>query len=416
MEHVIEDFNRDLETFVEQRQKYLMLIPCSDGDTVAVLRMLRGIEEADPADVFLSFADACNHIDAYISVCMERLREEWSLANQFAAENEKEPLPPLPEALFDGDLPAADRLIRAFDYMRAQLPPDGGHRLVWVMFPTSIGDRGGLLNLLNQLVPDDKTVQPWMRQVRLIVRDVPYDMLNRRAGLCDYPRVWERPVDLSPKAMAMAMKESLADEHCPTADKVQMMLSLAIMDTGYNRCDDALAKLDVCMGYYQSVDDKGMISLVYSCQGDVYRRKSNWVEARNHYEWSSVTAAEVEAKQQLYMSVRNLGEVNYKLKEYALSEQYYDHTDQMASHMLDPEGKADAMMWRGLAQEKQGRHDAACQSLEDAATLCRSLEMNDALVTNLGHLKRIYPKVGRDQQLDDLKRELKQLKNGGGVA
>ncbi|CAM2005878.1 tetratricopeptide repeat protein [Acanthopleuribacter pedis] len=412
MERVIADFNRDLETFVEQRHKFLMLIPCSDGETVPVLKMLRGIEEADASDVFLSFADECNHIDAYISVCMERLREEWTLANTYAGENDKDPLPELPPELFDGALPAAERLIRAFDYLRAQLPPNGGHRLVWVMCPTAIGDRGGLINLLNQIVPADKTVQPWMRQVRLIVRDVRYDLTNRRPGLCDYPRVWERPIDLSQKQMVEALDMDAKDPTKSDGERIQALLSLAIMDTGYNRTKDALFKLDYCMGYYQSVDDKPMIALVYNCMGDTYRRQNNWIEARDHYEWGVVTAADCKNNTQLYHSVRSLGDTHFKLKEYGVSEQYYDQTDQMATHLLDPDGKVDAMMWRGLSQEKQEKWQAACASFEGAATLSRNLDMNDKLQTNLGHLKRVYPRAGREDQVDGLKEELKNLKKG----
>ena len=97
--------------------------------------------------------------------------------------------------------------------------------------------------------------------------------------------------------------------------------------------------------------------------------------------------------------VQNLAAVAYEQKRYADAEEYYDGLATLKECLIDEDGKALALEWRGLSQEKQNVYEKAMLSWEEADLLCRVFELNHRHKPVLEHLRRAYRKLGMSEKL-----------------
>jgi tetratricopeptide (TPR) repeat protein len=410
MRRIFEQARRELEAFIEQRDDLLLLAACAPNDLGFVLQTLRDIEQASGTDVFLLFSDNFIRPGPFLDVAAERLREEHRTACQALAEQGREPLPPLPPALFDPSRPPAARLIEAIAFARSLVPPSGGHRLVWAMFPLEVADWEAYLQLVAALVPAGG-VRSWMRGVRLVFR-YPTEMGRLAPGLTQGPRVRVAAMNLGPADMEAGLREDLGNKQMPVEERMQALLSLAVLDYAHNRAADAHAKLNHLLGHYQQTGNKMMQAFVLNGLGDLARRQGDREKALHWYECAVPPAAEAKVAIVLSSIVRNLAEVNYERGRYADAEQYFDQLDKLAAVTLDANCKARALEWRGLCQEKQNALDRATQSWETAAVFCRNT-WRPGLRANLEHLARVYQQQRRRDKLTAVQTELVGLEKGG---
>lgn len=408
MEQLFQDTRQGFADFVEQRRDLMQLIESSENDVPIVLKILRDVEQSSPSDVFLLFADPFHHPGAFVDMVMERLREEHQIAADWLKEQQKETIAAPPEALFDSNGDPVERLIGAIKYSRSLLPCCGGHRLVWVLFPTEVGDKHGWYELMENLAPH-QGVQPWMRNVRLMVRDLP-KCQRLRHGLVEAPRVQWMPVDFSAAALEQANVNQMEDESMPMEKRMHALLQLAQRDYAYNRSKQAVDKFNRLLGYYQSTEDHGMQALVLNSLGDVHQRNNQLPRAQHYYECAVHEVTQSNNHVVFYTIVKNLGDVHFKQKQYAEAEQCYAHAETLATHLLDAEGKAQMLEKQGLTREKIKDHGGAVGFWETAVTLCRNCTMDGLLEVNLKHLKRGYKSLKQRDKAAALDQELLLLK------
>ena len=91
------------------------------------------------------------------------------------------------------------------------------------------------------------------------------------------------------------------------------------------------------------------------------------------------------------------------------AEQYYDGIVQLSAVTLDPGTKINAFKWRGLSQERQGKYQAAIESLEAASLLSRNMDLTSLESENAKHLARVYRVVGRPDLADRAEAEGKRI-------
>ena len=212
--------------------------------------------------------------------------------------------------------------------------------------------------MVEQLVPRNG-IEPWMRGLRLIVRDDAASPLLAQ-DLENAPRVQFHNPDLSPGSMMEAMEEEVADPETSDEDWAQSLLMLACMDYAHQKYEDALHGYRQLLGYYQSAEDSMMQAFVMNGMGDVYHRQDDLEQAQEWYECAIIPATEAKAVTIMLAVARNLGHVSYKLKEYALAEEYFDGADKLATELRDAEAKAEALEWleRGAETEVIERYFA----------------------------------------------------------
>jgi len=404
MRKLFKALESELEEFVNQRDDLVMIASANDNDAPILLKLLRDIEQKQGTDVFLLFADDFVQPGAYVSVIAERLREEHRMACEALKEDGKPPLRAMPDDIFNAALPPLDRLWKAICFARSLIPGEGGHRLVWVACPQKIADRREYLRLVTCFVPRGM-IQPWMRGVRLVFRDQP-DSLDFAPGLARAPRTRVLPVDLGPAAMEKSMRDDVEDDGLPLEDRMQSLAMLASLDSAHGRTDDAIAKYKVLLGHYQSTNNQPMQAFVLNAFGDMFQRKGELDRAQYWYECAVPPV--VESKDPVLMAavVKNLGEVSYKRQQFSDAEQYFDGLDRLAAHNLDPETKVQAIEWKGLSQEKQGRVREAVASWDGAATLCRSIGLPPLLKKILEHQERGYRALGERDRARAVRAEI----------
>ena len=411
MQRLIERVQKQLHAFVDQRDEMLLVVSCTDADAAFVLQILRGIEQATEDDVFILLGDPFEDVDSWATVCVQRLQEEMAAANKWLEEEEDdEPLPPLPDEVLDEDRPGAERLREAMLFVRSLIPHEGGRRLIWVMTPFFIKDRAAFLQMLGQFVPTEK-IQPWMRKgIRVIVRDEAGSRLSA-------PRTRVLPGDMGPEAMEAALEEDVMDESLPVNERMQALMMTAMQDFAHGRRDDALAKNELLLGHYQSIEDKPMQAMVLSNIGDIHRKDGELQEAQGYYECAVPPATEGENPVIFHTVVKNLADVVYEQKDYPMAEECYTGADQLAGALCDPEAKVNALEGQGLSREKQEALDGAVESWEGAATLCRSIGgMELMLKPTLKHLARVYGRLGESSKLETVRAELDELTSQEGTA
>ena len=395
MRKLFKKLHNDIYRFIEQRDDFLMIASCHDNDTGFVLQTLRDIEQASATDIFLLFSDDFAQAGPFVSVTLERLREQHRMACEALVEKGKPPLPPFPSNISDEAEPPALRLCKMICFARSLVPREGGHRLAWAMFPLRISDRREYLQLVGSFAPADG-IKPWMAGIRLIFRDEP-GTAEYSPVLAAAARVRVMNLDLGPAALEASTKEDVEDKDLPEEERMQALLSLALLDYGHNRTDDAITKYNHLLAYYQRTENHTMQAFIINAFGDIYHRNGDLSQAQHWYECAVPPAATAKDPLILATVASNLGDVSYKVGAYREAEEYYDGLDKLSTVTLDAGSKIRALEWRGLSQEQQGKHDSAIQSWEAAALLSRKMNFPAFLKENLEHLARAYRRLGSDK-------------------
>lgn len=408
MPDIFEELQNNLEEFIEQRDNLMLVISCKSSESMYVLKILSAIEDSDPYDLFLIFADGFVQLGPYVSVLIERLKIQHKEACEALEKEGKEKLYPLPDNVLNEALPPLERFKSAILFIRTKLiSSEGQNRLVLGIFPLHIKGKDEYLQMINELIPW-RGIEKWMRGLRIIVRD-DSDSPILTKYLNNAPKVQLYNPDLSPDALIKSMEEKASDPSTPDEEWAYSLLTLACMDYAEERHDSALSKYRELLAYYQDTQNLAMQAFVINSIGDVFHRSGDLQKAQEWYECAIVPATEAKSPVILLSVAKNLGHVAYKLRQYSLAEEYFEGANKLAGELRDAESKAETLELIGLCQEQQKKYDKAIETWNIAVQLCRNLDMNDYLKKNLEHLRDIYKKQHiRDERIK-VEEELERL-------
>jgi len=383
----------------------MLLVNGNENDALFVMKLLQQIEQDSGTDVYLLFTASFHDSSSFVRAIVERVESEWKMACSALLEDGRSAYPPPPASLYDEALPAADRLARAIRYVRSLLPESGRHRLVWAMLPLEISNGQAYHELLSALVPW-RRVEPWMRGVRLVVRHA-IDRSPLGGRLSQAPRTRALDAQLGPKAIEAAIQRETEDATVPNEQRIQNLVMLAALDSANGRSRDAIQKFNHALGHYQATQNFTMQALCINGIGDTFRHQMRDLEQAQHwYECATTPAIESKMPVMIAAVTKNLAEVAFAKSHYGEAEQYFEGLDKLASHMLDPQTKADALEWRGLSQEKQGHYERALESWKAAATVSKSTHLLESKEKNLRHLERVAAFVGQGGEVARFRRQL----------
>ena len=411
MQRLIEHAKKQVASFIEQRDDLILLTPCSDDDSAILLKLYRDAEQSNSTDVFLLFSDSFVMPGPFVSVIAERLREQRRIACEALREKDEPLLPPIPEIVFDDTQHPSYRLYNAIEYARSLVPAGGGNRLVWLMCPQAIADRQAYLQLVAPFVPAN-VVQPWMRGLRLVIRDLPWTGVLA-PDWAQARRVRVVPFDASPGAVQKSLEEEAHDERAPMDQRMQSLLQLALLDGAHNRNAAAIERYQTLVGHDQTAKNPAMQALVLNGLGDIFHKAGDLDQAQHWYECGVPLAGEAKDGVILSTLIRNLANLTWAKGEFQIADQYFGHLDQLAAHLLSPEAKIEALVWRGLCQERLGALPKAVESWEGAATLARSVGLPPFETMALTHLERSYRVLGMSDHLAVVRQQLQVVHAGG---
>ncbi len=407
MLRLIGKIRSELEEFIEQRERMLLVVRCRDDDCPIVLKLLDDLDQASEQDLYLLFAVPFALPDAYVDQLVEDFAKRHELANAALTEKNKPTLAPLPTTVSDPRRPAQERL-RALLVFSRSLLPEGARRLVFALAPTHIVDRQAYLTLMTAITPQSK-LEPWMPRVRVVIRDepelsgVPHPLVSaspERSRLLD--------VDLTMEAIAEDMRGTTEDESQPMDARAQALLSLALVDVASARSELATERLMYLLSYYQSTQNLVMQGMVLNGMGDLFTRLNEPARAKGWYESALLPASESKNPILLSTLARNLGTTQFALGDYGEARAYFVQLDRISTHLLDAETKSAALYSRGLCDRQMGKPGEAIESFEAGAKLCRGTDQDKDLRRHLEQLHDLYSKQGMQGKALQIEEELKR--------
>jgi Tfp pilus assembly protein PilF len=393
MQRLIEAFKIRAAEFIEQRHDMMLVVSSCENDMGVTLAVLRDLEQESGDDPYLMFGGDFKDPLSFMDGVVTTLEEEHRITSEVLEKQGNPPLPPIPDFVRDRGRPVIPRMLEAIRYVRSLFDTEGVHRLVWVLFPTEVHDWQAYGLLIAGLSPLHGT-HPWMRGVRLIVRDdAPVAHLPRVLGRS--PRVRFTSVDFGPEAQQAVLEEESQDPATSEERRAQALYSLAIIDYGHNRATQAVQRFDQALGIYKRNGNRGMEAMTRQGLGSVYDRNGDLEMARHWYESAVPPAAESKAPLVLLQVAESLGWLGYREKRFEEAYAYYDLCDKLAGVMLDPGAKVKALEHKGLCEEGRRDVEKAVACWEAAEGLCRKVDLPEEMrQVILEHLHRGYGVLG----------------------
>lgn len=390
MRRLIELHEQALSSFLEQRRALLLVVPATDSDAAILLQLTSELDEASEQDLFVTLGGEFDEPDGYGLAAAQMFARQHALATQALRDAGKEPLPDLPHALLAPGRPGQERLRELCAFAHGLLPREA-RRLVLVVAPTRIADRTAFLALVGHLLPRPER-EPWMARLRLIVRDV----APGAAGESEHPlagvtsaRLQVAPVDFSQDAIRKSLAETAADESAAPAERMSSLLAGAIVDGVHGEHARALAALERVLGYYQAEKNALMQAITVNAMGEVNQGAGALEQARHWFECALPLAVQSENAFALATVARNLGVLCVLLGDHASAVQYFDGLAQIAPKILDNETLSWALEQRGACEAALGEHDAAIETWERGAELCRNTDHDVGLRAHLARLEEV---------------------------
>jgi tetratricopeptide (TPR) repeat protein len=372
MQQLIQTHKSALESFLDQRDRGVLVIRAAGEQIGYAVQILRSIELNGSPDVFLAFAHDFVSAGQFASLVVERVK-----ATELAAREElgkaAARMPAMPEMCMDSSRQPDDRIRTALAYARSLLPRGGGKRLICAFLPMNLQDPNGYGRLMIG-VTDPGGLPPWYRGMRFILREDTNNPMFA-AGMPLLSQVHE--MDFSPEAIHASLHQEAMSHTSPREQQAQALFQLATLDQVYGRQDEAFQRFFGLLGYYQETGNQTMQAMALIGMGDVSQQRGDLAAAKDWYESAIPAATEAKSTTGLFTLARNLGQIAFQLQNYKDAETYFDSAQKLALHVYDPEAKILSLEWCALSQMYLSAYDRARRSLTEALTVTRQFEKRE---------------------------------------
>lgn len=374
MQKLIEELKETIHEFIDQADDLFLVLSASDTDMPLVHKIIEGVDQEQPADIVLRFAERSQPTaSAYADAVLKNLDAQITEVNIVRTEKQMDPWPALPASCHDSRWPERQRMHLAMKHIRDLFPKDEDHRILWCFLPAPMGDATGYASLVASLLPKSG-IEPWMHSQRIIARDdrslpflVPYLHQKKIEGTLVYP------VDFSTPAVLDSMAKEVQDPNTPEPQRMMTLLQLAATDQSHQRYPEAAKKYAICYDYYQRSKMPVQQAVCLSGAGDCLLAAGKLPEAKERYTQSMALAAPVGVSglPVVMLVAAKTGDVCMALNQVSDAEGFFDMASQIAGKFLNLEFKADCMEKVGIAREVAGRYSAAAEVWQNGIGLCR---------------------------------------------
>lgn len=405
MQKKLAELNDTLSGFVDQADYLTMVMGADDPSAGMVLAALQGQDQQNGADVFVVIPDEVVSATAYLTAMATRIEGERMVVNGLLEQDGKPPWPPIPVVCFDPRQRERERLRALVGYVRDRLP-EGDHRLLWALMPTTFKDREGYARVVSELVPRGD-IEPWMRGMRFLVRDdrdQPFIIPALKQMKAQ--RILLYTPDFSPATVEAGLNDEAADPSVPVGQRMTSLLQLAALDYAHQRFEPAMEKYRVLLAWFQETGAKEMQALVLQGVGDILRRINQPVAAKEKYEQGMLLVADSKALVVPLNLAVALGDICLQLHQLEESFGYFELADRIATQIIHPFVKADCLEKMGMIHELRGHPGPAAKIWTDACKLCRQMEYNHRLESILERLAALHRKARLTSEVRVIEAEL----------
>lgn len=365
MSHPLMTVQRNLQCFIEQQDKAIRLVEISTPDLGTILRLLSENDMRTRTDLYLVNVEDFVDSRSFASIVVQQVHESYLAANLAIEASGNEPAPAdFPMRCLDEAGPPSERVRDALCYARDILPEDGGHRLVWVLFPPTIVAAKEYIELIGELIAHDPQQAPWFSSMRMFIREP--ENLKFPFDLHQSPLVEAYVPDLGIDAMVTQLEKTAQDTSRPDKERAVAQLQLGTIATSRGKGEDALENYMNVLAYAQEKEDRVMETSALIGVGDTYRNAGQLDEAREVYESAVDPALVGDNPILLYTLSTNLGNLCLRQEEYEDARCYYDAAQQVSLRTGAVESKISALELRAQSEEKLSDLDAAADSYKAA--------------------------------------------------
>lgn len=409
MRKLLNEIGAHLTAFLKQRDDVALILNSPAGDSVPMLKILEGLEEASSSDLHWRHTDAFTDARAYVSGIVAGFATKHELVRLSMVKEQMTPWPPIPPQILSDDAPPAQRLRALGAFSRELLPiPNGGNN-VWIFYPLEVADYGAFARLMEELIRHDFPF-PWCHHLRFIVRADP-GQLEVRAALGASPRIrWYQP-DLSMNAINQSLEADIADESLPLYERIAPVPIMAGNDFAWGRYPEAIQKYELLLRYYAPINNYPMAAVALNGMGESYEKMGDLERANESYEAALIPASHGDHPPvAIFLNVvTNLGNLRAHQAQWADAEAYYDMAQQLATAARNASAKISALENRGLCQQQQGKIEEALGSWNDGAVIAAQLEDAESCRALLSHIEKHYTAAGEDSKAVELREQLAAL-------
>lgn len=239
--------HRIFQTFVEHPDPRAIVVACSDHEVFYLVHTLAQLDEHSPTHRFCVLADPFSTTEDYIDLLETVARNAIDT-----------PLPPSPD-------PTPHQRAQVFlDHLLADLPP-GDHHLIVALVPTEIHDPPAFTALAEALL-----AAPIDRRLRLVLRDdrnAPRHL--HTAAQSSSESIVAYTFSLPPELLLADVTSAAHDRRAPPDERAQALITLACLDFGHGRLEDALAR---CAAVSRLPATPALQAFALAIQSDVLRR------------------------------------------------------------------------------------------------------------------------------------------------
>jgi hypothetical protein len=409
MRQLLNEIGDHLQAFIDQRDDVALVLSSPAADSLPVLKILEGLEEASASDLFWTVTD--NFVDpvTYADAVVKGFATKHEVVRLAMPERGMKAWPPIPPRVRSEATPPTQRLRELAAFSRELLPVPNGGNNVWIFYPFEVTDQTAFAKLMADLLRHEFPF-PWCHHLRFIVRADPTDAAMQTV-LAGRPRIqWYQP-DLGTDAVNRGLEAEATDESRPLAERMSVVPIMAGNDFAMARYPEALEKYALLLRYHGSMNNYPMAAFALNGMGEVYERMGELERANESYEAALIPASHGEHPAvPIWLNiVVNLGNLCVRQGRWRDGEAYFDVAQQLATVARDGPTKVGSLKSRGDCQREQGKLAEAVQSWNDATVIAAQLQDVDSCRALLGRLEQHYAQAGPYAAALELREQLVAL-------
>ncbi|HKX27675.1 MAG TPA: tetratricopeptide repeat protein [Blastocatellia bacterium] len=390
MRRLLATISTRIQGFVNQSEHVALAVGCASANTMPVIKIIEGLEEAAVSEWFWIFRHDFEDPVQYASAVVNDFSVRHEAVRLSMQQEGMPPWPAIPDPILSEETAPERRLRELMAFSRRLLPVPNGGAVVWVYFPFNLRRPGAFAALMMEVMKHEFPF-PWCHHLRVIVRDDLSDW-RFKGAVGKLPRwQWYEP-DLSGEAVERSLAEEAADENLPLAERMNGLLVMAGMDYSHRRYQPAAEKYRLLLKYHEAIGNHPMTALALNGIGEVHRELGDDEEAGRCFEIALVPAsAGKDPPIPIWLNiVLNLANLRFEQRRWAEAAGYYDSAEKLATLARNAQVKIRSLENEGVSQSMQGKHAEAIETWQRGAMIAEELNEEELRRSLLKRLSQIY--------------------------
>lgn len=395
MRQLLLEFEREIERFLDQRERILLVVDAGPAEHIALMTLVDGLEQRREHDVFWSIpanfeseVQFARDIVEFVHLRAQSLAVHWE-------QEESEPMPPFPASSELAALPPIACVQRVLTFARSLIRELEGRVMVVVFAPAVVGEARAFAAFVTELLRHEVRL-PWCHHMRFVVRDVRGQAVLSALAQ-PLPRCTVTRPDLGPEALANALETEVNDPQLSLPMRMQSLLLLAALDTSHGRVEASIEKYQLLLRYHHGLGDKSMIALCLNGIGEACARAGDFASAKKYLEGALTPALESKAIPVVFNATFNLAHLHTQHRRYEEARAYHRALDALAGAASNVALRLYALENLGVCERHLGRVGEAVEYWKQAITLAEGIQAAQPQIACLEHLRAVFV----DAQMED---------------